>query len=376
MFGTAIGYLAGGIIGDKVGIIWPFRVTLGLFLLSCCYVLLFLPWIPKNKAEQQAWTAKGISRLFGPFRIFVPQKWMYPGGSIHTEYGALLLGTGVFLGVLATGYLPILLQLYSTDIFGFGTTENGYLISFYSVLRGLFLMLAFPRIINVGRAWLKRHDDRRGEPAITQNGKPTEDSAIPDLPVEPEQLNTTEAIENEQEPIEPQKLADEKETFAFDLFYSKFSLILDGILTLGATFVNRGWQMYLVAAVLPFAAGTGAAAKGTILQMCVASERTDALSAITLIENLARLSTSKLNPYFNSQCEIRRALQKQVNILANLRRISLQISLLNIESCSLFLATLIHEYNIDIDSNGLRSCLRSFRKHRQKLFSFYRECGK
>lgn len=111
--------------------------------------------------------------------------------------------------------------------------------------------------------------------------------------MEPEQLNTTEAIENEQEPIEPQKLSDEKETFAFDLFYSKFSLILDGILTLSATFVNRGWQMYLVAAVLPFAAGTGAAAKGTILQMCLASERTDALSAITLIENFARLSTSK-----------------------------------------------------------------------------------
>ncbi|KAK3088953.1 hypothetical protein LTR53_019867, partial [Teratosphaeriaceae sp. CCFEE 6253] len=35
MFGTALGYLAGGLIGDYAGIIWPFRVTLILFLLSC-----------------------------------------------------------------------------------------------------------------------------------------------------------------------------------------------------------------------------------------------------------------------------------------------------------------------------------------------------
>lgn len=291
MFGTAVGFLAGGIIGDKFGIIWPFRVTLGLFVLSCCYVFLFLPWIPLNKAEQ-ARTVRGIRRLFGPFRIFIPQKWIHPGGSVHTEYGALLLGIGVYLGVLATGYIPVLLQMYSTDEFGFGTTENGNLIFLYALLRGLFLMFAFPRIINIGRAWMKQRNKTH---SINENGKPAEDDAIPDLPVEPEDLNTTEAIENEQEPIEPPKLHDEKETFAFDLFYSKFSLILDGILTLGASFVTKGWQIYLVAAFLPFAAGTGAAAKGTILQMCLSSERTDALSAITLIENLARLSTSTHN---------------------------------------------------------------------------------
>lgn len=157
MFGTAIGYLIGGLIGDKIGIIWPFRVTLGLFLLSCCYVFLFLPWIPPNKAEQ-ARTTKGISRLFGPFRIFALQKWIHPGGSFHTEYGALLLGIGVFLGVLATGYIPILLQMYSTDIFGFGTTENGYLTSMYALLRGLFLMFAFPRIIKLGRTRVKERE--------------------------------------------------------------------------------------------------------------------------------------------------------------------------------------------------------------------------
>jgi hypothetical protein len=287
-FGMAIGFWAGGIIGDKFGIIWPFRVTLGLFLLCCCYVFLFLPWVPHNKAEKAS--AKGIKGLFAPLRIYVPQKWVHPGGNVHREFGALLLGIGVYLGVLATGYIPVLLQMYSTDNFGFGTTENGNLIFIYSLLRGLFLMFAFPRIIDIGRAWLKRRDNK---PSIVENGKPTENGAVPDLlPIEPQDMNIPESIDNEQEPIAPPERKDEKETFAFDLFYSKFSLILDGILTLGATFVTRGWQLYLVAAVLPFAAGTGAAAKGTILQMCLPSERTDALSAITLTENLARLSTS------------------------------------------------------------------------------------
>jgi len=51
--------------------------------------------------------------------------------------------------------------------------------------------------------------------------------------------------------------------------------------------------MYLIAVLLPFASGTGAAAKGTILQMCSPGEKTDALSAITLIEMTARLATSE-----------------------------------------------------------------------------------
>jgi len=289
MSGTAVGYLIGGIIGDVCGIIWPFRVALGLFLMSSCYVYFFLPWIPKNEAEK-ARTVKGISRLFGPFRIFAPQKWIHPDGTVHTEYGALLLGIGAFLGVLATGYIQVVLQMYSTDIFGFGTRENGFLIFLYSLLRGLFLMFAFPRIIQIGRAWLTRNSEQ----TVTENGKPIDDDSIENIPVEPERIETAEAIESAQEPLEPRKRADEQETFAFDLFYSKFSLILDGILTLGATFATQGWQMYLVAIYLPFAAGTGASAKGSILQMCLSSERTDALSAITLIENLARLSTSKI----------------------------------------------------------------------------------
>jgi len=56
--------------------------------------------------------------------------------------------------------------------------------------------------------------------------------------------------------------------------------------------------MYAVAMLLPFASGTGSAAKGTILQMCSAAERSDALGAITLLEMIARLLTSKLSRIF------------------------------------------------------------------------------
>jgi hypothetical protein len=148
-------------------------------------------------------------------------------------------------------------------------------------------MFAFPHIIDMGRNWLKRRDNS----ITTSNDMSSKNKAIPDLPANPNELNTIEAVESVQEPTEPPKLVDEQETFAFDLLYTKISLILDGILTLAATFVWKGWQIYLVAVFLPFAAGTGASSKGTILQMCLASERTDALSAITLVENLARLSS-------------------------------------------------------------------------------------
>lgn len=101
---------------------------------------------------------------------------------------------------------------------------------------------------------------------------------------------------NQSEP-ESREAPKKDKVFQFDLIYTRGSLLADGLLTLLCTFVRQGWQMYLVAAILPFSAGTGSAAKGTILQMIGSSaamdERTDALAGISLIENIARLSTSK-----------------------------------------------------------------------------------
>ncbi len=182
-----------------------------------------------------------------------------------------------------------MLQLFSTDVFGFGTQKNGWLIFIYSMLRGVFLTFAFPKIIAIGRKLTtKKEEDAR-------HARDAEGSESPERePLLTTQTNRATAMETD---ANNDKAHKKEQTFTFDLTYTRFSLIADGLLTLLCSFVHEGWQMYLVAAVLPFAAGTGSASKGVILQMVGSSassdERTDALVGVSLVENMARLSTSK-----------------------------------------------------------------------------------
>ena len=284
MFGTAIGFLAGGLLSDAFDISTPFKVTLVLFLFSFVYVWLCLPRTYAKMSPEALKKTQSLSAFFEPLRLFVPQKWVLQNGLVQTEYGVLFLGMGAFLGVLATGYISTLLQLYSTDVFFFGTKENGWLISINCLVRGLFLTLAFPKIISKGRKVL----DHRQK---TKEKVSREQSRIPDFPTEPEEFMPAPR-DAQNQPVEPPKPeSDKEESFAFDLVFTKYSILADGILTGAATFTNAGWQMYIVAVVLPLASGTGPAAKGTILQMCSPSQRPDALSAIALVEMVARLST-------------------------------------------------------------------------------------
>src|SRR3569833_1491290 len=50
-------------------------------------------------------------------------------------------------------------------------------------------------------------------------------------------------------------------------------------------------NLYAASFLLPFGSGSAPAAKGVITSMCPSSQRTDALNAITLVENFARLSS-------------------------------------------------------------------------------------
>ncbi len=52
--------------------------------------------------------------------------------------------------------------------------------------------------------------------------------------------------------------------------------------------------MYLAAAILPFASGTGPACKGVALDFVGAEQRADALGAIALIEKLGEWSSYRL----------------------------------------------------------------------------------
>ncbi|KAF2818507.1 MFS general substrate transporter [Ophiobolus disseminans] len=289
--GAAIGFLIGGVVGDAFGVIEPFHMAFISFLVCCVYVALALPATapPETRNDTPSRQVLGISRFFGPLRIFTPQKWVLPDGRTTTQFGALTLGIGVFLGILATGYITILLQQYATSRFHFGTKDNGYLIFIYFSLRGAFLSLLFPRIIARGRKWLKSRVAKQQDKSQNDESQDNE-PLISDQPIAPNEVEVMDPMENEEPPNPAPQ--DEQETFAFDLFYARFSVLLDAILTGAAMFVTQGWQMYIVALILPFSAGTGAASKGTILQMLPSSDRTDALSGITLVENIARLSTT------------------------------------------------------------------------------------
>lgn len=288
LFGAAVGFLIGGLIGEAFGIAAPFRLTVVLFLLSCTYVAACLPSTPPHEEKDMLLSQPvvGLGRFFGPLRIFAPQKWTLIDGRKSTQFGALTLGLGVFLGILATGYIPTLLQMYATDVFEFGTRANGWLIFMYSSLRGFFLSFIFPRIISAGRNWLDSYDalpttSSEDEPLIRDSHFPTSSNEVGPI----------DSMDSDVEPAGPPR-PEENQTFAFDLMYARCSLLLDGAMTGLAVFVSEGYQLYIVAALLPVAAGTAAASKGTILQMLPDSQRVDALSGITLVENVARLSTT------------------------------------------------------------------------------------
>jgi MFS family permease len=304
MFGTSLGFLSGGLISDWFGIQMPFIVALALFCLSTLYSFLSLPTIPRD-TELEKKTSKSLSAFFDPLKMFIPRKWVLRNGTIRREYGVLLLGLGAYLAVFATGYIPTLLQMYSTDVFGFGTSENSELISLNFVIRAIFLTFAFPAIISSGRKWLDKRDAKNKSNQSITNEVDADKDPEDEIPIDPDQLAPSAlpaGQANANEPEEPLRRIitsasmkdEEQESFAFDLQYTRYSLILDGILTFFATFTTKGWQMYVVAFVLPLAAGTGSAAKGVMLQMCPPEQKTDALSAISLLEMMARLSTTSL----------------------------------------------------------------------------------
>ena len=110
MFGSAIGFLLGGVVADFFGIKIPFRLTLILFLSTCVYVVFFLPHIPPVKAKDpdtgstnRKKKRETVSKFFSPLAVFAPRKFIRRDGVVQREYGAFLLAWGVYLGILATG---------------------------------------------------------------------------------------------------------------------------------------------------------------------------------------------------------------------------------------------------------------------------------
>ncbi|KAM0278587.1 hypothetical protein ACHAQH_005061 [Verticillium albo-atrum] len=287
MIGNAGGYFFGGLLGDLFGIRSPFTVAVGCFIVATIYGALFMPTSPVKDDEAADTTSKAASGMFSPLGILIPQRYRLASGKVTKHYGLVFLALGVFFGVFATGYAPILIQMYATSRFDFGTTENGTLMAGNSLIRGIFLMFMFPKIIDLGRHWFAsmasrpRHESR----PVDQE----EDT----IPTHAEDLDPMPGLMNAEEPTKPPPEEDDEDS-TFDLSFLRWSLVVDGIVTSISAWATEGWHMYLAAFLLPFASGSAPAAKGVITEMSPPNLRQDALSAITLVESAATLTTQGL----------------------------------------------------------------------------------
>ncbi|KAK5275213.1 hypothetical protein LTR40_013423, partial [Exophiala xenobiotica] len=136
---------------------------------------------------------------------------------------------------LTTGYLPTLLQLYATDVFAFGTKQNGWLIFMYSMLRGVFLSFAFPKLISVGRTFNTRRERATLARATKHDTPPSSRGADGEEPTEwepllgsrPPQTASTNAsnASTDEEDVKDDHDDDQKvkkqQTFTFDLTYTR-----------------------------------------------------------------------------------------------------------------------------------------------------------
>ncbi|KAI1350693.1 major facilitator superfamily transporter [Xylaria sp. FL0043] len=287
MLGTAFGYLLGGGLGDLYGIRRPFEVAFFLYVVSTLYGAVFLPINTCAEAVDQKQPARGLHAFFAPLKVIVPHRYRLESGNVIKNYGLIFLALGIFLGVFASGYAPLLLQMYATSVFHFNTTENGYLMFGNSLIRGLFLLFIFPKIIKEGRAWFNKgiqQEERRER-------YPNDDGV---LPTNPSDFAAADGGEVPQEPVQSPGPDEEDSGTGFDLLFVRWSLVIDSMVTLFAGFSSAGWQVYLVGFLLPLASGSAPAAKGVMTEMCPPHQRQDAIGAITLVESTAMLITQGL----------------------------------------------------------------------------------
>ncbi|GME25432.1 Major facilitator superfamily [Neofusicoccum parvum] len=278
MFGIAIGYLMGGVTGDIIGITAPWEIAFCSMAFATLYALFVLPYVPPSKEiKDEQSEKKGLSRFLGPTKMLAPQKWRLPDGRVKRLFNVPLLFAGIFTGVLATGYIPTLIQMFSTIKFEFGTTENGILMSYYCVIRGVFLTIAFPHIIEHGRKWY----NPTPPPALPPAGALSAARARRVSAAENVEAAVSLGLEDgEEPPVAALELAADDKSSAFDLFFLKWSLVVDGCLTGLATLCARSWHVFVVASLLPLASGSAAAAKSVMIEMCPAAQKADALMSL------------------------------------------------------------------------------------------------
>ncbi|OJJ04710.1 hypothetical protein ASPVEDRAFT_153045 [Aspergillus versicolor CBS 583.65] len=143
MFGTALAYLGGGLVSEYYSVSSAFATALGLMV---CSVIFELAFLGNSRPAATSPRPQGFSpsNFFAPVRIFKPALLQLANGRVTRYHGGWALGLSSFLGALATGFMPILLQLYSTNALGFSVEQNGFLMAINSGVKGPFLTTLFP----------------------------------------------------------------------------------------------------------------------------------------------------------------------------------------------------------------------------------------
>ncbi|CAK5270104.1 unnamed protein product [Mycena citricolor] len=288
MFGNALAYIGGGLAYD-VNISAPFELTFFLLVGSTLYSAIFLPNIkPATLASDDSRSTKSWLSFLDSLAVFGP--WKYEGKN-GRFWGVTLLGVGSFASVLATAYVPLMLQLTATNRYGFRPINNGYLMSLHSLSRALFLTFIFPRIIASGRKWFSptpsTPSDLEERPGETSTNK-----TLAVLPTDATSFEPSADGSSETPDLAVPEATDIKHGSVFDLTFLRWSIILDAFMTSLVAFNSQSWHVIAAAGLLPLASGTAPACKGVLLDMLPPHKKADALSGISVIETVAYITTA------------------------------------------------------------------------------------
>ncbi|KAJ7240135.1 hypothetical protein B0H12DRAFT_57410 [Mycena haematopus] len=303
MLGVANGYICGGLSNDYIGLSAPFEITFCLLVGSTLFTALCLPYIPPGgfptaAPEQQQQSKKDNEATVFAFlhclRIFLPAKYADGKG---TFWGLPLLGFGAFWSVMATAYVPLMLQLTATNQYGFKPGDNGFLMSSNALSRAAFLTLAFPRLIAWGRKWLlARRTSAVSGPtlvALPPAGVPVAERQAGPPTLEPHAVASNEGLTPERPPTNLRQTNNMRSS-AFDLEFLRYSMVLDALLVVPLVLHDNQLHIWAAAIILPLVSGTAPACKGVLLDMVPAAQKSDALSAIALVETSAMITTVSL----------------------------------------------------------------------------------
>lgn len=236
MFGTAVGFLLGGIVGEATTIRRPFEITAGLLIICFVYCLLFVPYIDPKTMGGADKNSKLIKKSSSLLRVLGPQTLRLQDGRTQRYYGLSLLAFGGFVAGLAIGYAPILTQLYSITVLDFTPTMNSTFMFMTFSVRGLYLMFIFPQIIKRGRKWFaKSNASIRPGPALEET-----------IPTQPRDLGPIEAFPEAEvtEPASSLKPVHEDEGAGFDLFFLRWSMLGDAVVTGCIGFASQPWHIF------------------------------------------------------------------------------------------------------------------------------------